>query len=313
MQPTTAPGLTDAAVLAARAAHGRNVLAEANNSDLLATLREVVLEPMFLLLLAACAVYFAPGRAEEAITLIAALLVVAGTSVYQSVRSNQALGAARLSRLGVLTKQPQTAEGLGSATVICADKTGTLTQKGMRVAQLYDGATAGLVALPGPLAPTAAAVLACARYASETEPFDAMEKAIVAAFATADPAAAAAPAPMLHAYPLAGTPPMMTHIRQVSGSPLIAPKGAVAHAAGAQPGALADAGPHAGPAAGDAAGTGGAAALWVRAGAIDFAGRVRTGRAGGRGLGRGLQSRAPIIPVPSLTISCAVAGPAVPA
>ena len=401
------PGLTDAAVAAARAAHGPNVLPDAQGPGLLATLRDVVLEPMFLLLLAACAVYFALGRAEEAITLIAALLVVAGISVYQSVRSNQALsalreltqphaqvrrngalatvpvedlvvgdavrvaegnrlpadgtvselndftvdeailtgeavpvakavgdavfggtstasgsawltltavggqtklglighsmesitpektplqvqvrqfvlrmawvgagafvlvwgvnyaksgdwvtallfgltlamsilpeeipvafssfmalGAARLSRLGVLTKQPQTVESLGSATVICADKTGTLTQEGMRVAQLYDGTTASLVALPGPLAPTAAAVLACARWASETEPFDAMEKAIVAAFATADPAAAKAPAPMLHEYPLAGTPPMMTHIRQVNGSPLIAAKGAVEH------------------------------------------------------------------------------------
>ena len=92
---TTAPGLTDAAVLAARAAHGRNVLPDANNSGLLATLHDVALEPMFLLLLAACAVYFALGRAEEAITLIVALLVVAGISVYQSVRSNQALGALR--------------------------------------------------------------------------------------------------------------------------------------------------------------------------------------------------------------------------
>ncbi|TDN38807.1 cation-translocating P-type ATPase [Hymenobacter sp. UV11] len=408
--PTTTaltPGLSSEAVLAARLAHGRNVLAAATRSGLLATLREVVTEPMFLLLLAACAVYIGLGEGAEAITLGVALLAVAGISVYQETRSNRALGAlreltqpraqvrrnglaasvpvedlvvgdavlvaegarlpadgtvtelndfsvdeailtgeavpvakavgdpvfagtstvagsawltvtavgtstklgrigqsmqaidtektplqlqvrqfvlrmawvgagafvlvwgvnfahsgnwitallfgltlamsilpeeipvafssfmalgaARLSRLGVLTKQPQTVESLGSATVICADKTGTLTQEGMRVAQLYDGATASLVPLPGPLASTAAQVLACARYASETEPFDAMEQAIVAAFAAAAPAEAAAPSPMLHEYPLAGTPPMMTHVRQVNGRPLVAGKGAVEH------------------------------------------------------------------------------------
>ncbi|GAB2697138.1 cation transport ATPase [Hymenobacter frigidus] len=145
-----------------------------------------------------------------------------------------ALGAARLSRLGVLTKQPQTVESLGSATVICADKTGTLTQEGMSVRQLYDGATAVLVDLPGAtagaLSATAGAVLAHARWASEDEPFDAMEKAIVAAYAAADPAGAAVPRPLVHEYPLAGTPPMMTHVRQASGGEaVVAAKGAVEH------------------------------------------------------------------------------------
>ena len=143
--------------------------------------------------------------------------------------SFMALGAARLSRMGVLTKQPQTVESLGSATVICADKTGTLTQEGMSVRQLYDGATAALVPLPGPLAATAGAVLAHARWASETDPFDAMEKAIIAAYAAADPAGAAAPYPMVQEYPLAGTPPMMTHVRQVAGEVVVAGKGAVEH------------------------------------------------------------------------------------
>jgi Ca2+-transporting ATPase len=37
------------------------------------------------------------------------------------------LGAVHLGGLGVLTKQPQTVESLGSATGICADTTGTLS------------------------------------------------------------------------------------------------------------------------------------------------------------------------------------------
>ena len=46
-----------------------------------ATLREVATEPMFMLLLVACAVYFGLGRAPDARTLVVALLAVAGISV----------------------------------------------------------------------------------------------------------------------------------------------------------------------------------------------------------------------------------------
>ncbi|SET36369.1 cation transporting ATPase C-terminal domain-containing protein [Hymenobacter actinosclerus] len=52
-QPATSGLCTEAVA----AAHGRNVLPASAQSGLLATLRDVVLEPMFLLLLAACAVY----------------------------------------------------------------------------------------------------------------------------------------------------------------------------------------------------------------------------------------------------------------
>ncbi|GHB61762.1 cation-translocating P-type ATPase [Persicitalea jodogahamensis] len=148
--------------------------------------------------------------------------------------SFMALGAARLSKAGVLTKQPQTVESLGSATVICTDKTGTITQEGMRVCQLYDGATDSLLPLPGPLSPTAKSVLEYARWSSETDPFDAMEKAIVAAFreafTEADPAFNADNYPIVHEYPLAGTPPMMTHVRKgPAGDIAVAGKGAVEH------------------------------------------------------------------------------------
>lgn len=148
--------------------------------------------------------------------------------------SFMALGAARLSRVGVLTKQPQTVESLGSAIVICTDKTGTITQEGMSVRQLYDGTTNRLVPVSGGLSETAQSVLAYARWASETTPFDPMEKAIVEAFSTAfadiDPTTIADTYPMIHEYPLAGTPPMMTHVRkEPTGSVIVAGKGAVEH------------------------------------------------------------------------------------
>jgi P-type Ca2+ transporter type 2C len=50
-----------------------------------------------------------------------------------------ALGAWRLSQKNVLTRRPSAIETLGSATVLCTDKTGTITQNKMEVAALYDG------------------------------------------------------------------------------------------------------------------------------------------------------------------------------
>ena len=399
-------GLDDRAVTAARAEHGANALTSKGGWPLLGTLKDVILEPMFMLLLAASAVYVAVGQITEALTLSVALLLVAGISVYQSLRSDRALaalstltqpnarvwrngglttiptdqivvgdavlvaegervpadgtllasndfsvdeavltgesvsvtkpigatvfagtnaasgsatlritavgartelgrigqrvaeikpeksplqrqinrfvvsmawigvgafalvwginfartgnwltallfgltlamsilpeeipvafssfmalGAARLSRMGVLTKKPQTVESLGSATVICTDKTGTITQTGMTVRQIYNGATAQLEPLPGVLSDSAAQVLETARWASEDAPFDAMEQAIVAAYTQLK--SIATDAAMIHEYPLDGTPPMMTHVRKTaSGETVVAGKGALEH------------------------------------------------------------------------------------
>lgn len=50
-----------------------------------------------------------------------------------------ALGAWRLSKIDVLTRKPAAIENLGSATVLCSDKTGTITQNKMHVVQVYNG------------------------------------------------------------------------------------------------------------------------------------------------------------------------------
>lgn len=50
-----------------------------------------------------------------------------------------ALGAWRLSKRNVLTRKPSAIETLGSATVLCSDKTGTITQNKMEIAVLYNG------------------------------------------------------------------------------------------------------------------------------------------------------------------------------
>jgi Ca2+-transporting ATPase len=80
-----------------------------------------------------------------------------------------ALGAWRISRHGVLTRRMPAIETLGSATVLCVDKTGTLTENRMAVADVL-GEDASRV--------SDTAALAC-----ELEPFDPMERAILAAAA----------------------------------------------------------------------------------------------------------------------------------
>ena len=48
-----------------------------------------------------------------------------------------ALGAWRLMKMGIVVKQMKTVETLGSATVICTDKTGTITENKMSLAKVF--------------------------------------------------------------------------------------------------------------------------------------------------------------------------------
>jgi Ca2+-transporting ATPase len=90
-----------------------------------------------------------------------------------------ALGAWRMSRKHVLTRRSAVIETLGSATVICVDKTGTLTMNAMTVRELVaDGQTHVLTGqpLPDQFHPLAEyAVLA-----APVDPFDPMDKAFQA-------------------------------------------------------------------------------------------------------------------------------------
>ena len=72
-----------------------------------------------------------------------------------------ALGAWRISRQGVLTRRMPAIEMLGAATVLCVDKTGTLTENRISVVE------------------TGQAVVDVAALACELDAFDPMEKAIV--------------------------------------------------------------------------------------------------------------------------------------
>jgi Ca2+-transporting ATPase len=127
-----------------------------------------------------------------------------------------ALGAWRLMKMGIVVKHMKTVETLGSATVICTDKTGTITENKMSLAKVYAFATQQMYDTQNPsdkpLQEDAKAVITLAMWASEPIPFDPMEIALHQAYGefTADderPNYA-----MVHEYPLGGKPPMMTHV-----------------------------------------------------------------------------------------------------
>ena len=88
-----------------------------------------------------------------------------------------ALGAWRMSKKRVLTRKPSAIETLGSATVLCTDKTGTLTLNKMTVQQLFNGRDYFLTN-EGEMPETFHEVAEYGILASQVNPFDPMEKAI---------------------------------------------------------------------------------------------------------------------------------------
>jgi len=127
-----------------------------------------------------------------------------------------AMGAWRLSRQKVLARRAATIETLGSATVLCTDKTGTLTCNKMAVAALAPVPSV----LPGEL-------LELAVLASEREPCDAMEQALHERGRSELPAEAwHADWTLVHEYGLSPDMPAMTHVWHTGTGHVVAIKGA---------------------------------------------------------------------------------------
>ena len=132
-----------------------------------------------------------------------------------------AMGAWRLSRQRVLTRRPTTIEALGAATVLCTDKTGTLTQNRMTVMALTvpDGRgfttwTANDGALPATFHP----LLESGLLASERDPFDAMDQAFGRLAAEHLPASHSHPDwDLVQDYGLNPTLLAMTHVWRAPG------------------------------------------------------------------------------------------------
>ena len=138
-----------------------------------------------------------------------------------------ALGAWRLMKTGVIVKQTKTVETLGSASVICVDKTGTITENRMELTRIFVPGNKHFTDPATELPEKEKELIRMAMWASEPIPFDPMEIALHKCYTDIFPVDERPFYKMRHEYPLGGRPPMMTHIfEDEKGNRIIAAKGA---------------------------------------------------------------------------------------
>lgn len=132
-----------------------------------------------------------------------------------------ALGAWRLSKKNVLTRRPSAIETLGSATILCSDKTGTITQNKMAVMAIYNGQTITEKKIFSENRSSITAVISNAHQATRIDTIDPMEIAIQDVHGDLLPE----PAPALQfsrEYPLSKSLLAMTRVHEKDeGGPLI--------------------------------------------------------------------------------------------
>ena len=126
-----------------------------------------------------------------------------------------AMGAWRLAKRNTLIRRIPSVETLGAVTVLCVDKTGTLTQNKMALKELlpmFDIDYSDLVRL---------SVLA-----SEINPYDPMEKALLTnANEYGEDCATLQKHKLLHEYPFSSASRMMAHVFEIDGRAFVAAKG----------------------------------------------------------------------------------------
>ena len=143
-----------------------------------------------------------------------------------------ALGAWRISKNRVLTRRIPAVETLGSATVLCVDKTGTLTQNRMSVRKIFVAGEFLEVTHPSPkaLPESFHEVIEFSVLASERNPFDPMEKALrqLGEHTLNNTEHLHDDWTLIHEYPLSRGLLALSHVHRVPGSEkyVIAAKGA---------------------------------------------------------------------------------------
>ncbi len=138
-----------------------------------------------------------------------------------------ALGAWKLMREGIIIKRSSIVETLGSTTVICTDKTGTITENSMQLKELYDLKSDKIYSEENFQNTEVQELIEYAMWSSEPVPFDPMEITLHKVYGNTHQQDVRMNFVLFHEYPLEGKPPMMTHLFQdTSKKRIIAAKGA---------------------------------------------------------------------------------------
>lgn len=138
-----------------------------------------------------------------------------------------ALGAWKLMQEGIIIKRSSVVETLGSTTVICTDKTGTITENSMKLKALYDYKSDTVFDEAKFSTSELSELIQYAMWSSEPVPFDPMEITIHQIYQQTQSDDQRSNFQMIHEYPLEGKPPMMTHLfEDDKGNRIIAAKGA---------------------------------------------------------------------------------------
>ncbi|MCE3076215.1 cation-translocating P-type ATPase [Chryseobacterium gwangjuense] len=123
-----------------------------------------------------------------------------------------ALGAWKLMREGIIIKRSSIVETLGSVTVICTDKTGTITKNSMQLKHLYDYQSDTIYEQEEFKIKELDELIAYAMWSSEPVPFDPMEITLHKVYEQTQDSDKRKDYQLFHEYPLEGKPPMMTHL-----------------------------------------------------------------------------------------------------
>lgn len=138
-----------------------------------------------------------------------------------------ALGSWKLMKQGVIIKRSSIVETLGSTTVICTDKTGTITENSMKLKALFDFKSNQVFDDTSFDKSELSELIQFAMWSSEPVPFDPMEKTLHKVYEETQTSDQRKDFQMVHEYPLEGKPPLMTHIFENNlGERIIAAKGA---------------------------------------------------------------------------------------
>lgn len=137
-----------------------------------------------------------------------------------------ALGSWKLLREGIIVKKSSVVETLGSTTVICSDKTGTITENSMKLKAIYDAKTSKVFDENQFNDKEISEIIQYAMWSSEPVPFDPMEKTLHRVYEQTQ-LDERNQYQMFFEYPLSGKPPMMTHcFKNNQNQRIIAAKGA---------------------------------------------------------------------------------------